>query len=72
MESLTIVLVGDGEALKGAPTQTKYWVGRIVYPQVPLGTFKEHYNQSTLYQPTTLPYRVERAPVTAPATPVAR
>jgi hypothetical protein len=68
MDKLTIVLVGDGEALKESASRTKYWVGRIVFPDVALGAFAQHYDSQASNQPTTWPYRIESTtrPATAP------
>jgi hypothetical protein len=61
LEKLTIILVGDGEALAGTLGQTNYWSGRIVYPDVPLGTWTDYQRQARQNSPapTTSPYRVE-------------
>ncbi len=62
---LSIVLVGDGVALRDSWSQTKYWAGRIVYEHVRLGTWADYRHDIQLpisgpgaRRPTTWPYRV--------------
>ena len=58
-ESLTLVLVGDGEALRESPSQASYWPGRIAYPDVPLGTRADYLAAANAMPvPTTRPHTV--------------
>jgi hypothetical protein len=66
MRTLTIVLVGDGDALKTANGQQRYWAGRVTYPDVPLEPFANFgVNTQHALRPTTRRVHVE--PSTAPA-----
>jgi hypothetical protein len=51
LEKLTLIFVADGEALRGTLNQTKYWNGRIEYPDIPVAVESS--------PPTTRPYRIE-------------
>ena len=56
-EKLAIVLAGDGEALRNTLDQQKYWAGRIVYPDVPVGRSDDV--GAARASPTTRRYRVD-------------
>jgi hypothetical protein len=57
---LSIVLVGDGEPLVETIDQQNYWPGRIVFDDVPLGSFDDYAKASSrTRRPTTLPFRLE-------------
>ncbi|HYO11209.1 MAG TPA: hypothetical protein VER17_19745 [Tepidisphaeraceae bacterium] len=66
LDRLTLVLVGDGEPLKTTLSQTKYWAGRIVYPDVPLGKYEDHYADRGPARPSSQPFRIESVSVTRP------
>ena len=62
LRKLTVVLVGDGEALRLTPDQQWYWAGRVVYPKLPLESRVRYSSgKRDAIGPTTQPFRVEPA-----------
>ena len=62
MPSLAIVLVGDGGPLAETIDQQNYWLGRIAFDAVPLGTFDDYVATTSVSpRPTTLPFRADAA-----------
>ena len=59
LQNLTLIFVGDGEALRTTLNQTKYWKGQIVYPDVPVESWERDDPDRLRPGPTTRPYRVQ-------------